>query len=90
MVKIGTLEALGVVVVFASEDFDFLPFNGLDTKQDTLHHTGYNFILTLINEIGADTTGFIRLQGDRLQRWGQLSRRLARMETKLARGDTLQ
>lgn len=83
-------QALDADVVFVSQDLDFLPFNSLDTKQDTLQHPEYGFILTLINEIGADTAGFIRLQGDRLQLWGQLSRRLARIETTLTRGDTLQ
>lgn len=88
--KIGTLQALDADVVFVSQDLDFSPSNSLDTKQDTLHRPEYGFILTLINEIGADTAGFIRLQGDGLQLWGQLSRILARIETTLTRGDTLQ
>lgn len=90
MMKIGTLQALDADVVFVSQDFDFLPFNSHDTKQDTIHRSEYGFILTLINEFGADTAGFIRLQGDRLQLWRQLSRRLARIETTLTRVDTLQ
>lgn len=32
MMKIGVLRALDALVIVVSEDFNFLPFNDLDTK----------------------------------------------------------